>query len=74
MLITFFDIKCIIYFAFILQGQAVNQDYYVEILKWLLEAVSRKRPELWPKNQLVKWNTHPLPLFWLRATSGCFLK
>jgi hypothetical protein len=23
------------------------------------------------KNQLLKWKTHPLPLIWLRMTSGC---
>jgi hypothetical protein len=36
MLITFFDIRSIIHFGFILQGQTVNQAHYVEILKWIL--------------------------------------
>jgi hypothetical protein len=27
-----------------------------------------------PKNRLLKCNTHPIPLIWLRMTSGCFLK
>jgi hypothetical protein len=26
----------------------------------------------WPKNQLLKRNTHPIPLIWLQMTSGCF--
>jgi hypothetical protein len=30
------------------QGQAVNQDYYVEILKQLHETMHRISPELWP--------------------------
>jgi hypothetical protein len=38
MLITFFNIKGIVYFAFILQCQTVIQACYVEILKWLHEA------------------------------------
>jgi hypothetical protein len=50
MLITFFDIKDIVHFEFILQGQTVNQAYYEEILKWLREAVRRKMPEFWPNN------------------------
>jgi hypothetical protein len=50
MLITVFDIKVIIHFEFIPQGQTVNQACYVAILKWLHEAVSRKRPELWPSD------------------------
>jgi hypothetical protein len=28
----------------------------------------------WPKNWLLKWNTHPIPLIWLQVTSGCLQK
>jgi hypothetical protein len=42
MLITVFDIKIIVHFEFIPQGQTVNQAYYVEILNQLHEAVHRK--------------------------------
>jgi hypothetical protein len=33
--------------------QTVKQAYYVEILKWLHEAVHRKKPELWPNNWIL---------------------
>jgi hypothetical protein len=53
MLITFFDIKDIAHFEFTAQGQTVNQAYYVQILKRLLEAASRERPELWPSFKIL---------------------
>jgi len=59
MLITFFDIKGIIHFEFIPQGQTFNQAYYVEILKWLHESVHSKRPELWPNGCILHHDTAP---------------
>jgi hypothetical protein len=93
--ITFFDVKGI-HFKFIPQGQTVTQAYYVEIQKWLFEAVCRKglnfaviafstmimlwltrhslSSSFWPKNLLLKWNTHPVPVIWIQMTSGSFQK
>jgi hypothetical protein len=59
LLITFFDIKDIVHFEFISQGQTVNQAYYVEILKRLREAVCRKRPELWPNDWILHHDSAP---------------
>jgi hypothetical protein len=48
------SIKGIVHFEFIPKGHTVNQAYYMEILKWLREAVHRKRPEIWPND----WSLH----------------
>jgi hypothetical protein len=50
LLITFFDIKGIVHFEFIPQGQRVNQAYYKEIMNRVREALLRKGPELWPND------------------------
>jgi hypothetical protein len=42
MLITLFDTKVTVHFEFIPQGQTLNEAYYVEIMKWLHEAVRTK--------------------------------
>jgi hypothetical protein len=39
--------------------KTVNQAYYVEILKWLLEAVHRKRPKFWPIIWILHYNNAP---------------
>jgi hypothetical protein len=90
MLITSLISKVLFTFKCIQQSHTVKQAYYMEILKWLREALSKKRPELWPnnsilyhdnapaykvcsvrssslwpKNRLLKCNTHPVPLIWL---------
>jgi len=46
-LICFFDIKGLVHFEFVPQGQTVNRQFYLEVLKRLRDAVRRKRPELW---------------------------
>ncbi|CAI6344606.1 unnamed protein product [Macrosiphum euphorbiae] len=45
MLITFFDIKGLIYYEFVPTGQTVNQTYYKEVLIKLREKIRKKRPD-----------------------------
>jgi hypothetical protein len=86
-LTTCFDIKSIVHFEFILQGQRVNRAYYVEVLKRIYEAVHRKRPEILPNVCILHHENAPAhkvlsvkqflaqanhSLIWLRITCGCF--
>jgi hypothetical protein len=59
MLITVFDIKGIVHFAFIAKGQTVNQAYYMSVLKRLREAMCIERPELWPNNWILHHDNAP---------------
>jgi len=53
-LVCFFDHKGIVDYKFIVQGQTVNQQCYLEVLTKLRESVVRKRPGLWRD----KWILH----------------
>jgi len=54
-LICFFDIKGLVHFEFVPQGQIVNQLFYLEVHKRLPDAVRRKSPELWRSGE---WLLH----------------
>jgi hypothetical protein len=60
MFITFFNISGIVHFRFTPQGPTANQAYYMEILKWLHEAVCRKRHDLWPSNWILHCDNAPV--------------
>ena len=53
MLIAFCDIKGIVHFEFLPQGQTVNQYVYKEILRHLMRSVQDKRRDLWENNAWV---------------------
>jgi len=45
MLIVFFDMEAIVHYEYVPQGQTVNQQFYLQVLKRLKLAVCRKRPQ-----------------------------
>ncbi|UYV72145.1 hypothetical protein LAZ67_9001957 [Cordylochernes scorpioides] len=54
LLITFFDVKGLVHYEFVPEGQTINQQYYLDVLRRLREAVRQKRPKKWhPKNWLL---------------------
>jgi len=56
-LITFFNIKCIVHFEFISQGQTVNQASYVEMLKLCIEKGLNFGPVIWFSTMTVLQHT-----------------
>ena len=59
MLITFFDIKGIVHFEFLSQGQTVNQYAYKEILQRLMRSVRDKRRDLWENTWVLHHDNAP---------------
>ena len=47
MLTCFFDSHGIMHHEFTPEGQKINKDYYLEVLRRLRDAVQRKRPDMW---------------------------
>jgi hypothetical protein len=70
-LITFFDIKNIVHFQFIPQGQRFDQAYYVErILSLLHEVVLIKGPELRTNDWIFRHSSSPAHKALCQAVSG----
>jgi hypothetical protein len=53
MLISFFNIRGTVHFEFVPEGTNVNQIFYVEVLKRLIDATRRKCGELWKDCSLI---------------------
>ena len=47
MLLAFFDSEGIVHHEYAPDGQTVNKEFYLEVLRRLRESVRRKRPEKW---------------------------
>jgi hypothetical protein len=52
---VFFDMEGIVYYEYVRQGQSVNEQFYLQVLKRLNLAVSRKRPQ---KRAAGSWGLH----------------
>ncbi|UYV72419.1 hypothetical protein LAZ67_9003047 [Cordylochernes scorpioides] len=55
LLITFFDVKGLVHYEFLPEGQTINQHYFLDVLRRSREAVRQKRPEKWHQKN---WPLH----------------
>jgi hypothetical protein len=53
MLIIFFDYEVVVHNGFVPQGQRVNEEFYLEVLRRLRESIKKKRPESWKAKRWV---------------------
>ena len=53
MLTVFFDYRGVVHSEFLPEGQTVNKEYYLSVMKRLREQIRRKRADLWEKNPLI---------------------
>ena len=53
MLIVFIDIRGLVHHKFILEGQTVNKEYYLAVLKRLREKIRLKQLDLWKNNSCI---------------------
>jgi len=79
MIIVFFDARGTVHHEFVPQGQTVNQEVYISVLRRMREALRRCRPDLWSSGQwiLLHDNARPHPAlsvsrFSLNTTLLCF--
>jgi histone-lysine N-methyltransferase SETMAR len=63
MLICFFDIGGIIHFEFVPEGTTVNQAFYMEVLKKLIDGVRHKQGELWRDCSLIFYHDNAMARF-----------
>jgi len=55
MLTVFFESRGVVLHGYALQGQNINKEYNLEVLRRLRGAVRRKRPDLWATGT---WQLH----------------
>ena len=47
MLLAFFESECIVHHEYTPDGQTINKEFYLEVLRCLRESVRQKQPEKW---------------------------
>jgi hypothetical protein len=55
LLTVFFDYRRIVHHSYAPDGQAINKEYYLEVIHHLCDAVRHKRPNLWDSRN---WQLH----------------
>ena len=53
MLTVFMDYRGVVHYEFLPEGQTVNKEYYLGVMRRLHEAIRQKRPDLWANNSWV---------------------
>lgn len=53
MLTVFFDCRGVVHSEFLPEGQTVNKEYYLGVMRRLREQIRRKRPDLWKTNSWI---------------------
>ncbi|KMQ87532.1 mariner mos1 transposase [Lasius niger] len=53
MLTVFFDYRGVVHSEFLPEGQTVNKEYYLGVMRRLRENIRRKRPDLWKDNSWI---------------------
>jgi hypothetical protein len=55
LLTVFFDYRGIVHHSYAPEGQTINKEYYLEVIRHLHDAVRRHRPDLWAS---CNWQVH----------------
>ena len=73
MLTCFFDSRGIVHHEYAPEGQIINKEYYLEVLRRLRGAVRRKRPDMWTGKN---WQLHHdnAPAYSAHAIKGFLAK
>jgi [histone H3]-lysine36 N-dimethyltransferase SETMAR len=61
LLVTFFDIKGIVHYEYLEEGQTINKEIYLNILRRLRESIRLKRKEMWSSKNWILHHDNARP-------------